>query len=260
MHTSNWYLLQLLRMGQPADAVISSEKLAFLISNYPILGSLASQLSSIDLFHLSLTCKAFYEEIRASESVWHTLRRVCLCDGHGLSDRKNLRGFYRIYDSRYGHDCSPNSRSIKRDEEIEVQLWHRHCPADDNLPCQKCDINICEECRYYPRAQPLYSDRRPYLSTGLESINIFCLCRACDESEETELAGKFLSKLCDCDTYKRWICSKCHWKEMLASGKYYSQYTKLENELPDGGFDENEVPVSKALQDHQFMRFVSRPL
>lgn len=70
-----------------------------------------------------------------------------------------------------------------------------------------------------------------------------CLCPPCDEKLESELAGKFLNDLCDCDMYMRWICNKCVSEGKSWTREYYDKCTVLEG----GG-------VSKEVMDHQFTR------
>ncbi|KAI6092124.1 hypothetical protein F4821DRAFT_224952 [Hypoxylon rubiginosum] len=189
-----------------------------LISQYPVLTALASYLSTVDLLHLGMTCRDYQAFILSPTQVFEALRRDCLCDGHGLRRRLDL-------DSRYKRS---NYRGIIReDEELEVKLFATRCDEAGALPCLGCGINVCEECREYPRppARPLYNDRRPHLNWNGLSENVFCLCAPCDTKLEVQLRGRFLNELCDCDRYRRWICLKCVREEETWAWDYYNQYT-----------------------------------
>jgi hypothetical protein len=70
-------------------------------SIYPILRTLASFVSTLDLFNLALTCKSNYQQIRASEKTFNALRRHCLCDGHGLAERQAFTGLYSLDNRSY---------------------------------------------------------------------------------------------------------------------------------------------------------------
>lgn len=99
--------------------------------------------------------------------------------------------------------------------------------------------------------------RRPHINWEKgywESIYVFCLCASCDEKEEQELRGKFLSPICDCDNYSRWTCVKCHRDEWVESREYYDEHTVSEGVLPRPS-DEGED--TKYLQDEAFDRYVS---
>jgi hypothetical protein len=216
-----------------------------LISAHPVLSSLASFISTVDLFNLALTCKSSYLPILSSPRAFQTFRRNCLCDGRGLAERQAFAGLYSLHNVFYfwGH-----KRHIWKDEPIEARLYATKCDAAAALPCRKCNINVCEECRYYPREPPhsTYPERRPHLNSPWQSENVMCLCPECDERCESELAGRFLSELCDCDIYARWICKKCVEEEQKFTSDYYKNHTKWEGE------DDN----TKTMHDHQFTRDV----
>lgn len=229
-----------------------------LISQYPILTTLASQIPTLDLLNLGLTSMIYYDYILASSSGWTKLKSICLCDGQGLRDRQDLKGLYRLTSWQYiwGH-----SRKIHEDEEIEVKLYNLRCRDDDTLPCCKCGINVCEECRYYPRAPPRYpyAVRRPHLTAARELQNIMLLCESCDEKVEKEVNGKFLNHLCDCDVFTRWICIKCRIDERNEAHDYFVMFTKTDDQLEreyeaEDGLEQAET---KWVGDHQCSRYVS---
>jgi hypothetical protein len=219
-----------------------------LVSAYPALSALSSYLSTLDLFSLGLTSKAYYDCILASRTIFLKLSSQCICDGHGLRDRAACEGLYAFGRWRYTWGTG---RKIHQDEEIEVRLFNRRCDASDTLPCCKCGINVCEECRFYPRVPPLrgYPVRRPHLTSTWELQNIMCLCDECDNKTEEEVRGKFLSELCDCDVFTRWICGKCRAEEQTWEMDYFKKHTEIVGVVEDS--------VTKMMGDHQDTRQVS---
>ncbi|KAF2114251.1 hypothetical protein BDV96DRAFT_688457 [Lophiotrema nucula] len=214
--------------------------LDYLISAYPILESLASSLSTLDLLNLGLTCKSNYLHVLSSAQLFKSLQRHCLCDGHGLLERQSLAGLYHV--GRYNYIWR-DERRIWEEEPVEVRLWNTKCDEAEALPCRKCGINICEECRYYPREPPELPRRRPHLNSSWELCNIMCLCSACDAKVEDELKGQFLYETCDCDIYTRWVCSKCVREERKWTSEYFAEHTKVD------GF-----AGTKCMGDHQSTR------
>ncbi|CEJ94825.1 hypothetical protein VHEMI10334 [[Torrubiella] hemipterigena] len=246
-------------MEKTQSILSRTDRLTALITSYPILQSLASQLSTLDLFHLALTNKTFYSQILASDLIWDKLRRRCLCDGHGLRDRQERRGLHHARDSKYIRR-KDGRREIYEDEEIEVRVYNLTCRADDTLPCAKCDVNVCEECRYYPRLPRDYLSRRPHLNGAFLLKNIIVLCTQCDDKVEKEVSGKFGSELCDCDPFTRWVCGKCHADELKLGEDYLEKHTKgvwvIEEEQEYSEDDGPEWPDTMEMTDHQFSRFV----
>ena len=127
-----------------------------LISSYSILTSLSPWLSTLDLHNLSLTSRTAYAYIH-SPKIFSYLTRQSLCDGHGLLTRQAYAGPYcslsKLPGSKLPGELT-NSPHGQGDEEIEVRLYNVKCAEADALPCLKCGVNICEECRCYPRAAP----------------------------------------------------------------------------------------------------------
>ncbi|KAH6883441.1 hypothetical protein B0T10DRAFT_410925 [Thelonectria olida] len=224
----------------------SKPSLTDLISSYAILPTLASWISTLDLYHLALVNRAHFSYILASQNVFKTLSRQCLCDGRGLADRQEFRRVFSLSPFSYVHG---NSRKIHEDEEIEVRLYNVKCDEADALPCIKCGINLCEECRYYPRVQRRSPLRRPHLNSSWQLENVMCLCPSCDAKLEEELAGQFLNELCDCDRFERWICSKCVREDHKFTRDYFDKHTKWEWYAEDEG----DTPT-KFMTDHQFNR------
>jgi hypothetical protein len=233
--------------------------LTTLLTTYPLLLTLSSHISTLDLYHLALTSKVHHNVILASPSTFHTLRRQSLCTGHGLADRQNFRGHYILNQGGWRYN-GYKGRRINKDEPIEIQLFNLKCDEANALPCVKCGINVCEECRCYDREELLnlgmYRDdsgassllkRRPHLSGSGELRNVMCLCSTCDEGVEHEVKGKFLNELCDCDVYTRWICSKCDLAERKFTREYFEKHTVLDFECEHEG-------KTKAIIDHiEFM-------
>ncbi|KAF4333505.1 hypothetical protein FBEOM_12687 [Fusarium beomiforme] len=226
-----------------------------LISSYSILTSLAPWLSTLDLLNLSLTSKSAYGYIRSSPEIFKSLSRHCLCNGRGLVIRQAYAHAY--YRKRMAGRWTINS-SFDGDEEIEVRLYNVKCDEAGALPCVKCGINICEECRCYPRAAPpsAYPNRRPHLTGSFELNNIMCLCEECDKKTEEEVAGKFLSERCDCDVYTRWICVRCEEDERKTTRRYFDERTQMEWDwvVSEDVSSGDDYEPSKTMQDHQHVR------
>ncbi|KAF4452579.1 hypothetical protein F53441_4598 [Fusarium austroafricanum] len=243
----------------PSMATISSESAApgivDLISSYSILESLVPWLSTLDLFNLSLTSRSAYAYIQPSPKIFKHLSRNCLCDGRGLVTRQEYAAPYHRNRMSGRWDLNPH---LTGDEEIEVRLYNIKCEEAGALPCLKCGINICEECRCYPRAAPpnVYPNRRPHLRGSFELDNIMCLCEECDKKAQSEVEGQFLNDRCDCDIYKRWICVRCEDEERTTTRKYFEERTQMEWDWmvrEDLGYGDDCEP-SKTLHDHAFER------
>ncbi|CAH0046045.1 unnamed protein product [Clonostachys solani] len=217
----------------------SSPGLTDLISSYAILPTLATWVSTVDLYHLALTNRVHHSHILGSPTLFKKLRSFCLCDGRGLIKRQNFQSPYRSI-PRAG-EWTRNSH-LTSDEEIEVKLYNAKCDEGGALPCVKCGINICEECRYYRRAKPSYQTRRPHLDNARQISNIMCLCPNCDSAVEEEAKGQFLYELCNCDPWARWICTRCKTEESVFDAEYFGNHTLKEFHWEDLGTGENEDP------------------
>lgn len=228
-----------------------------LLSSYSILSSLAPWLSTLDLHSLSLISRSAYTYIRSSETIFNFLTRQSLCDGRGLAVRQAFQGLYHQSPMPGRWDINPH---LSGDEEIEVYLYNVKCDEAQALPCIKCGINICEECRCYPRAAPPNArpDRRPHLRGRFELDNIMCLCEGCDNKTEEDIRGKFANQRCDCDIYTRWICVRCVNEERKTTRNYFAERTQMEWDWIvryDVDFGDDCEP-SKTLHDHVFERAV----
>ncbi|KAF9873035.1 hypothetical protein CkaCkLH20_09545 [Colletotrichum karsti] len=219
--------------------------LSNLISSYPILSTLAEYVSTLDLFHLALTNHSNHASILGSNPIFDRLKLSCLCDSRGLSTRQTFTGPYRI---RYRRQKLRQEPAITHDEPVEVRLYNLKCDEAGALPCVRCGINVCEECRDYPRwpTRSVYSFGRPHLNEPCQSANVMCLCGSCDAEQEREVEGRYLNERCGCNVYTRWICSKCAAAFDREAGQYYSQRTKF-----DAGWTE---PTTKLLHDRQHDR------
>ena len=138
---------------------VMANSVTALISSYPILTTLASWISVRDLTRLGRTCRSHHAFILASPPVLKALTRQSTCSGLGLVERGNN---YLL--TRAGRLCI--NPDYDGDAEIEVRLFNVKCDEAGALPCVDCGVNICEECRYYPRADPRKSfpNRRPHLN------------------------------------------------------------------------------------------------
>ncbi|KAM0411124.1 hypothetical protein ACHAPD_010950 [Fusarium lateritium] len=226
-----------------------------LISSYSILSSLAPWLSTLDLHKLSLTSRSAYSIIHSSDAIFGFLSRQSLCDGRGLAARQAFKGSYHRNPMPGRWDINPH---LSGDEEIEVYLYNVKCDEAEALPCIKCGINVCEECRCYPRAAPPTArpNRRPHLRGNFELDNIMCLCEECDKKTEEEISDKFVNLRCDCDVYTRWICVRCEDEERKTTRQYFAERTQMEWDWIvryDVDFGDDCEP-SKTLHDHAFER------
>jgi hypothetical protein len=187
-----------------------------LLQQYPILQSLSSFISTVDLHNVSLTSHACRAPIERS---FKSLKRNCLCDGKGLELRQTFMSPYA--------QNTYNGGSCHTDEPIEVRLWNTTCDATEALPCVKCGVNVCEECRIYSREALLNNSfivRRPHVF----GANVHCLCTKCDDKLKEELEHSFfLNALCDCDRLRRWICYACAKEEHRFDQQYYQDRTIL---------------------------------
>ncbi|KAM0206617.1 hypothetical protein ACHAPA_004343 [Fusarium lateritium] len=235
----------------------ASPGIADLVSSYSILTCLVPWLATRDLYNLGLTSRSAYAYIHSSSKIFKYLSRRCLCDGRGLATRQAYAGPYNLRRKPGRLDINPQ---LEADEEIEVRLFNVKCDEAGALPCIKCDVNICEECRCYPRAAPaaVYPNRRPHLRGNYQLDNIMCLCDDCDAKTEKELGGKFVSERCDCDIYKRWICVGCSDEERQATRRYFEEHTQMEWEwmVRDEVDFGDDCEPSKTLRDHAFERAV----
>lgn len=217
-----------------------------LLSQHPILSALSGYLSTLDLFHLGLTSRYCHALVLGSPQLFDVLKRQCLCDGRGL--RHRVAAYNRSEDPESGRKISYTG-GLLNDEPIEVQLYAQRCDEAGALPCLRCGINICEECRVYPRTLPddgYDRDWRPHLNSCWFLSRVFCLCPPCDAAMETRLPGQqFLQPgRCDCDIYRRWICRKCARAEAREESEYREKHTKYVEYW-------DELPETKVMGDHQ---------
>lgn len=202
-----------------------------LLSQYELLVITASHLSTVDLYRVALTCSELQELILKPRETFNGLKRYALCDGAGIKARQN----YRLPRPDWYDPCP--------ETEIEVHIFNLECDNTERLPCIKCGINVCEECRSYPRLGDGYGPcRLPHYSVNGELENVICYCDKCDR----EVEKKFGGELCKCDRYARWICKFCEWKES-EEVSWYCDRTKL------GEIDEEGM----AIFDHQCWKLVS---
>lgn len=239
-----------------AETDTPSLSLTNIISPYPVLVTLSSWLSRVDLFNLSLTNRSHLECILASSSVFKTLCRHSLCDGRGLAGHRQYYGECAIRIAKPVEKYAAESRSRqcfeRWDNSIIERLSHFEnavCDEAGPLPCIKCDVNICNVCRYCkphqlklcswlwaaltdtaPKTPPRNkAARRPHYDSEDDPRNIFFLCPTCEVSAEKELAGKFPNELCDCDVVERWVCRPCQQDESKWTKNYYKEHTRTDD-------------------------------
>ncbi|KAK1718077.1 uncharacterized protein BDZ83DRAFT_586224 [Colletotrichum acutatum] len=196
--------------------------ISHLISSYPILSILAEYVSALDLFHLAQTNRNHHAHILGSRTIFEKLRSLCLCDGRGLVQRQNFSGRYC---PNYWTLLCGLPPMVVGDEEIEVKLYNVKCDEAGALPCRRCGINVCEECRYYDR---LLSVEESYVEPryNWRPLNIMCLCRDCDFQLESDNRKLQLSDTCDCNLCLRWLCIKCEDAQRKETTAYYDTRTK----------------------------------
>ena len=210
----------------PSGTTITISRMSHLVSlfsQYEMLHITARYLSTIDLFHIALACSDLYTLIRKPDEKFRRLTQLTLCDGSGLQARQNFEGIYSgvpryKVDPLYDH--GPRRHG---EEEIEVRVWTLRCDETGGLPCQKCGVNVCEECRFVPRVQEptsYWTARFPWicLNNARQPCGMIYYCDECDAAVEARLNGAF----CNCDQYKRWVCLRCYHKEEAEQSWYLS--------------------------------------
>lgn len=214
--------------------------LIHLFSQYELLELAAQSLSTLDLYHTALTCSTLYTLIRTPDAKFQRLKRVNTCDGKGLAARQESPKVWATIHALV------NSLSIPK-AEIKVRIFE-DCNGRGALPCIKCGINVCEDCRVFPREKHEWGPRRPHCNDQAQMFNIVCFCEACDEEVAAKIPGE---DYCQCDIYTRWICRKCKWEE----GKEEVWYRKHWTQMYCGG--EPEVAgAGTTLPDDQQERMV----
>ena len=208
--------------------------LTYLCTQYGLLRGLAQYLTTIDLFNIALTCKHLNDLILGQQRTFEELKKLNLCDGSGLRARQEESKLENF-------SCHP--------KENATTLLNVQCDETGGRPCLKCGVNVCSECRCYPRVGDSYGPcRRPHYSVTYQMYNIIAYCQACDE----EVANRIGQEFCECDRYTRWICHACDVRERREASWYYENFTEF-----DGGGDEEEAARGLMLGDHQHDRTVS---
>ena len=87
-----------------------AEHIFYLLSQYELLEILVKNLSTLDLFYLALSCRVVHSRILRSDATFNHLKRLCLCDGHGLKARQEFSGIYDLPDYIY---WKPVSQTIE---------------------------------------------------------------------------------------------------------------------------------------------------
>ena len=207
-----------------------------IISSYPALYLLSRHLSTLDLFHLALTCQGAASFILAKKT-FARLKCQSLCDGHGLLARqtflRDYNGLKGCEELNWRYDYPPGRGKYPDDakEEVEVHVWAKVCDAYNALPCLKYGVNVYEECRYVPRVldhDGRDPSRRPHFNRAHQSVGVVCYCKKCDKRIESRKEVK--GRQCDCDRYTRWICWRCHCSEVDYEAWYRLYRTKLEKD------------------------------
>ena len=199
---------------------MTAPDLTSILSIYPVLSTLSRFISTLDLFNVSLTSKICQTYIQPGSDIFKVLCRESLCDGRGLAARQNFcKPFYGPCNER---DKTPPRPMIHDDDQIEVNVWAQRCDEVNALPCRRCGINICEECRCLHRVALKTGrlQRVPFPDDNGEHQNFFAQCTKCDAATEREIEGQFLNDRCDCDVWDRWVCCKCALQERELGEEY----------------------------------------
>lgn len=106
----------------------------YICSQYELLELHAQNLSTMNIYHTALTCLDLHDLIMRPQKKFESLKRVILSD---VSELKAHQAFERV---RFSHEP----------QEVEVRVWSSKCDERGGLPCLKCEVNVCEECREYP--------------------------------------------------------------------------------------------------------------
>lgn len=227
-------------------------ELADLTALYPVLSILSIYISQLDLYHISRTCKACHSYVAPGSDLFTALCRESLCDGRGLQARKTFRApLYERRNVRHKrYDGTWERPMIHFDEPIEICLDAKQCDQSDVLPCLKCGINICEECRVLDRASLAdgWLPRLPFPHPNGEDSNFYALCSICDIETEAQLKGKHWSANCDCDAWDRWVCIKCAEAEV-----------RFDEDCPTHAGGEGDQEETKVVDVHQMSFSVRVP-
>ncbi len=198
-----------------ASKPIGASRLLYaILSCYPIVSTLASQLTSRDFVHLTLANRATLSLLRPSRAHFETLNRACMCDGLGVLTWRAYRDFQDAF--------REVMMMVSRVADCQVV----------GRPCDKCGTVVCQECCAYPekgeeRLEALQDPLAPapfhppllYSQYGLEVV--VGMCPECDEAAENWVRSKYPEghQMCVCDLSDRWVCHGCRDKQRdLTSG------------------------------------------
>lgn len=132
-------------------------KITDILVHYPILCSVASNLTTLDLFHLASASKLTAEICQLKHATFENLKRNTVCDGSG-AQAKCVWDCY-LLDSAY--ECPLDTilrrlRTLVRAEMdygtcyrmFRADYWYRlsqgKCLRMDPRPCLKCNIMVCD--------------------------------------------------------------------------------------------------------------------
>ncbi|KAI9821265.1 MAG: hypothetical protein M1827_004001 [Pycnora praestabilis] len=191
-----------------------------------VLQLLASNLTTIELFHLALTSKDLWQAIGASAPVFSTLKALTLCDGSGVAARKS-------------RDEALTGASRNRNPDVLYNAAALQCLKDDNVACVKCEKRVCNECRHHiryrqdyhqplmtlpPKAYPvaryhdqLWPDQLILFQPDTLTWRVRHLCKNCKASGLQRLSDAGNGS-CDCvpSPIGRWVCRRCANDEIQA--------------------------------------------
>lgn len=204
-----------------------SRSVTIVFTAYPILKSLASSLTPKDLYHLARTNRLHFSSILGSKELFQALRRQCICDGRGLQWRRDSQASTQYLWPYWVTGDEYEAYAAR----MRARVGRAECGESKSFPCFKCGINVCEECRDYPREEAyhprFFGYPRPHLDAAYQPKNIMYLCPPCDEEAEKKSLETLGSDRCDCNLYTRWICMDCVEKEDKFTGDYCEMYRQF---------------------------------
>lgn len=234
-------------MNSNSTSAEAQHPLYLALSLYPIVSTLVGHLRYRDLIQLTLASRRTYAVLFTSPSYFEALKRACGCNGYGVLARQSWEwiGEYP-------------SASAEEQAEIEASqgLLHSRCgtnmmnrtdpvilkgrQASDRAVCQvvgrrceKCGINVCEECRFFPRiiSQPFCKPHgnRPIFFHGYSKEVVTAMCASCDEQIEDWVRSTYPDSrhVCDCDLFNRWVCFPCRQEETKEEKEGHRRIVKL---------------------------------
>lgn len=123
-----------------------------ILVHYPILCSVVTNLTTLDLFHLASTSKLTAEIFRLKHATFDDLKRNTVCDGSGARAKWALDSAYEFPNDtilqglgtlvRAKLDHGACYRMFSAD--YLYRLSQGKCLQMNPRPCSKCNIMVCD--------------------------------------------------------------------------------------------------------------------